>query len=285
MARHTRRLFWAAYAAMYDQLWDNAHADLIAAAIIAGLDGRTQVLEVGAGTGVITSRLLDAGVAVHACEPEPHMATRFARKLPAVPLEQVRCDQLSLPAGSRVVVAANVLHMIDNPTLALKQLRAAAGPHGRVVIVTPAPGQTLRDVAAAQRDRGVSRTRVMRFIAWHAALAPLTRVAATASDPTRLRWVEDIDPGAVISTSLCGPFRILVVTGAMEQSRPGACAAHSPAGRYDVGHVDPPVQAVAHRQPGDHQSAVAWPTQFHRAACRPQVLSFRRLNPGGTHGV
>ena len=34
-----------------------------------------------------------------------------------------------------------------------------------------------------------------------------------------------------------------------------------------------------------HQGAVAWPTEFHRAACRPWVLWFRRLNPGGTHGV
>ena len=225
MTNPIRRLFWAAYAALYDQLWDNALADLVSAAVIAALDGHTRVLEVGAGTGVITSRLISAGVAMHACEPEPHMATRFARKLPAVPLDQLRCDQLCLSSGSRTVVAVNVLHMIDDPICAVKQLQGAAGPHGRVVIVTPEAGQTLRDVAAAQRGCGVSRAKVARFIAWHAALAPLTRAAAATADPTRLRWVEDIDPGAVIGTSSCGPFRILVVVGAIEQSRPDASAA------------------------------------------------------------
>ncbi|MGH3423865.1 MAG: class I SAM-dependent methyltransferase [Nocardioidaceae bacterium] len=72
-----------------------------------------RVLELGAGTGKLTSALVDAGHDVTATEPSTSMLIRLAARLD-VPCVQATAEALPFPANSfDVVVAAQAFHWFD----------------------------------------------------------------------------------------------------------------------------------------------------------------------------
>ncbi|MBX6748186.1 MAG: class I SAM-dependent methyltransferase [Micromonosporaceae bacterium] len=209
-SRH--RLFWSIYARIYDQLWDTPHLGVVCDHVDSALPPRAPVLDVGAGTGIVTSRLVRSGRAVVACEPDPAMADRFARRQLDVPLLRTTLAELPAAPGSHAVpgshvVAVNVLHLLDDPIDGLRRLRELSGPDRLVVVVTPDPTAGLLNVAAAQRRAGVPALRVARFVLWHLLLAPLA-VLCGVSSRLRLDWYRDVEAQfrAACRSGICEQF-------------------------------------------------------------------------------
>lgn len=93
------------------------------------------VLEVGAGTGKLTERLVAAGHDVHATEPDPGMLDVLSREIPAVKLTRAAADDL--PTGDAsvdVVVAAQCYHWFD-PEVVLPEIARVLRPGGHVSVV------------------------------------------------------------------------------------------------------------------------------------------------------
>jgi SAM-dependent methyltransferase len=227
---HVRRLrrilqaaHWRLYARVYDHLWDTAYTEAVArtvASVCLQLRAR-RILEVGAGTGLFTQvldRELDAVLDVS--EPLPDMRERLRRRLPHVavtglPLESLHAVMgLTGTAGNvegmRVVLAANVLHLLDEPSAGLECLRSLAGGSGHVVVVTPVPTAGLGPVARAMLRSGVSTPTVIRFVIIHLVMAPLTIASGLGRDPA---------PAFALARTMCwkeevvGASAVLVVPG------------------------------------------------------------------------
>lgn len=93
------------------------------------------VLDLGAGTGKFTRRLLEVGADVIAVEPEPRMRYSFARKHPDVRLLEGQAEAIPLPAGRvDVVICAQAFHLFANPE-AVTEIHRVLKPGGRLGMV------------------------------------------------------------------------------------------------------------------------------------------------------
>lgn len=236
-ARRTHQLFWRFYAAVYDRLWDHELTDEVAAAV-GQLAPRDQpVMEIGAGTGLVTERLRDLGFTVTAVEPEPAMARRLRRRVPEVPVSSgtlVECAAAdpTTAAGTNgplTVVAAHVLHFLADPADASRRLRELAGPGGTVIVVTPRGDRGLLGTAAALRAAGGRVGRATTFVLWHLALAPLASAAGCVARPERLDAVRELEGEPSAELSISDVF-VLDGTGAMADSSGDPSASFVPAG-------------------------------------------------------
>lgn len=121
---------FGAVAARYDR-----HRPRYPAAVITDLVERRgiSVLDVGAGTGIATAQLRDAGADVLAVEPDPQMAAVVAAKGLAV---EVATFEDWDPRGRTfdLVVFAQSFHWVD-PAAALPKARALLAPGGRLVLL------------------------------------------------------------------------------------------------------------------------------------------------------
>lgn len=96
--------------------------------------GRT-VLEVGAGAGAFTARLVESGARVCAVEPVAAMRTRLARKVPAAWLVGGAADALPCPrASADAVVCAQAFHWFATPG-ALRQFERVLRPDGVLALI------------------------------------------------------------------------------------------------------------------------------------------------------
>ncbi len=172
-------VLWRSYARVYDALWDNGLTEQVATAVAANLPPSRPVVEVGAGTGLITRRLVATGAPIVAVEPHAGMRSRLARRLPEVTLLSATIESLQLaPREPRTVVAVNVVHLVPDPVAAVRRLQQLASESGTVVIVVPHRGVTVSKVARSIRRCGGSRWFTLRFVLLHALLGPLTLLAA-----------------------------------------------------------------------------------------------------------
>jgi SAM-dependent methyltransferase len=116
-----------------------------------------RILEVGAGIGNISSRLLSHADYVCALEPNPACFESLRRSLEGEPRFECRrwriedCDlQFMTSRDIDTVVCVNVLEHLQDDVQALKQLRTMVyGPAGRLVLVVPAVPAAYGSIDAA----------------------------------------------------------------------------------------------------------------------------------------
>jgi SAM-dependent methyltransferase len=104
------------------------------------------VVEVGAGIGTYSERLLDAGVKrLLAVDPEPPCVERLRERFGADPRVEVSGDELPGSAEVRaragsadLVLCQNVLEHIDDERGAVADMAAALKPGGRLLLLVPA---------------------------------------------------------------------------------------------------------------------------------------------------
>ena len=105
------------------------------------VQGRRKVLEVAAGTGIVTSALAQTSDHVVATDYAAAMVDALEQRVQVAGLENVTCEQadiysLSYSAGEfDAVVAANVLHLVPDLPAAIQALRSVTKPGG--VLVAP----------------------------------------------------------------------------------------------------------------------------------------------------
>ncbi|NED10769.1 class I SAM-dependent methyltransferase [Streptomyces sp. SID9124] len=115
-----------------------------------------RTLDVGAGTGISTRRLLDRGARVVAVEPGPGMAAQLRRDLPDVPL--VRGDGNRLPfatASADLITYAQSWHWTDHAR-AGAEVRRVLRPGGTLALWWNVADSTVPWLAAQEQ-------RLLRF--------------------------------------------------------------------------------------------------------------------------
>ncbi len=95
----------------------------------------TEVVDVGAGTGLLTECLLELGVTVTAVEPDAEMRAELHRNLPDVSVLAGTGEDLPLPdASADAVLFAQSWHWVDPPRASVEVARVLR-PGGRLGLV------------------------------------------------------------------------------------------------------------------------------------------------------
>lgn len=101
----------------------------------SGANRPQRVLELGAGTGKLTARLVAHGHDVLATDPLPQMLGHLRHTLPDVPTAQAAAERIPLPDRSvDVVASAQAFHWFD-PARALPEIARVLRPGGTVALV------------------------------------------------------------------------------------------------------------------------------------------------------
>jgi SAM-dependent methyltransferase len=128
---------FGAVAGGYSSLRPGYPDDVIAFAV-GGADGharRLRVLDLAAGTGLLTVPLVAAGHDVVAVDPAAGMLERLLARLPSVPALEGSAESIPLPdADIDVVTAAQAAHWFD-PAPAAAELRRVLRPGGAITFV------------------------------------------------------------------------------------------------------------------------------------------------------
>lgn len=104
--------------------------------------GASRVLEVAAGTGLVTPALAREAREVIATDYAAEMVATLEARVREAGLANIRCEQADLyalrfePASFDAVVAANVLHLVPDLSGALAALRKMLKPGGRLIVPT-----------------------------------------------------------------------------------------------------------------------------------------------------
>jgi SAM-dependent methyltransferase len=164
-----RRTSFGAVAADYAALRPGYPADVVA--FLLG-DRPLRVLDLGAGTGLLTEALLAAGHEVVAVDPSPGMLDQLRARLPRVEAAVGGAEAIPLPdADVDAVVAGQAAHWFD-PVPATAELRRVLRPGGVVGFVwntrderVPWVAALGRLLAAETRDHEADHGVVDRFAA------------------------------------------------------------------------------------------------------------------------
>ena len=93
------------------------------------------VLDLGAGTGKLTTRLVERGLGVVAVDPIPEMLELLSNSLPDTPALLGTAEEIPLPDDSvDAVLVAQAWHWFD-PELAAKEVARVLRPGGRLGLV------------------------------------------------------------------------------------------------------------------------------------------------------
>jgi phosphatidylethanolamine/phosphatidyl-N-methylethanolamine N-methyltransferase len=145
------RDYWDRHAKHYDRSMVLLGGPIPRMAALAAdaVRGSRRVLEVAAGTGLVTTSLGRAAQEVIATDYAAAMVATLESRVKAEGLTNVRCEQADVYAlrferGSfDAVVAANVLHLVPDLEGALAALVRVLEPGGRLVVPTYCHDQTM----------------------------------------------------------------------------------------------------------------------------------------------
>jgi phosphatidylethanolamine/phosphatidyl-N-methylethanolamine N-methyltransferase len=174
------RAYWNRHARNYDRSMALLGKPLprmltLVAEAVSGLD---RVLEVAAGTGLVTAAIARSARQVIATDYAPEMVAALKERVRRTNLANVRCERADVyalsfqPASFEAVVAANVLHLVPDLPGALDAFRRQLEPGGRLVVPTFCHDETalswgVSRVLALTRFPGERR---FRFATLHSAL-------------------------------------------------------------------------------------------------------------------
>lgn len=138
------RSYWDKHAKNYDRSMSLLGRPIPRMVELAGeaTRGLDRVLEVAAGTGLVTPALAAAAEEVIATDYSAAMVAALGRRVHDAGIANVRCEQADLYAlrfedGTfDAVVAVNVLHLVPDLSGAVAALRRVLKPGGRVVVPT-----------------------------------------------------------------------------------------------------------------------------------------------------
>lgn len=111
--------------------------------------GRARVLEVAAGTGLVTKELAPVVETLVAADASPEMLAALGGRLAmcgASNVEIFPADVMALPFDDAMfdaVVVANLLHLLPNPERALAEIRRVLRPGGLLCAPTACHAETL----------------------------------------------------------------------------------------------------------------------------------------------
>ena len=152
------RQYWERHAKNYDRSMAVLGRPLTRMIELAAdaVCGASKVLEVAAGTGLVTRAIASAAKEVVATDYASAMVEALRARVQSDGLSNVRCEQADLyalpfEAGSfDAVVAANVLHLVPDLEGALVALRRVVRPGGCVVVPTFCHDQTILSRVASR---------------------------------------------------------------------------------------------------------------------------------------
>jgi len=136
-------MFWDRVACVYDIFANviNRRANKrLCAAVEKLITPQDDILECACGTGLLTGVIAPRCKSLVATDFSPKMLKRAKKKYGKyrnVRFEQADITNLAYADGSfDTVVAANVIHLLDEPYAALHELERVCRPEGRIIIPT-----------------------------------------------------------------------------------------------------------------------------------------------------
>jgi SAM-dependent methyltransferase len=153
-----------------------------------GITAGTTVLDLAAGTGKLTRRLVELGASVTAVEPVAAMRVQLSAAVPDVQVREGTAE--SIPAGDAsldVVTVAQAFHWFDAPA-ALVEIARVLRPGGRLAILWNERDESTPWVAEMSKvirwhERTVSR---YQHVAWADVVAASGRFGPLAE--RAIRW-------------------------------------------------------------------------------------------------
>jgi SAM-dependent methyltransferase len=166
----------------------------------AGHDRPRRVLDLGAGTGLLTEALVAAGHDVVAADVSADMLAELTARLPEVPTLVASAESLPLPDGDRdLIVAAQAAHWFE-PAAASKEFLRVLAPGGAVgfvwntqVATAPWTVELLGLLAEGTRDQTGDTPEGNQPI-----VDAFTAELAADVESFRTQWVHRVPPEAVV---------------------------------------------------------------------------------------
>lgn len=144
--------YWDRQADHYDRVTHflNSQFSEMAEAIGRDLPPGSEVLELGAGTGLVTRTASPSARRYVATDQSAGMLSVLSSRTLGV--ETQTADATALPFGDEsfdAVVAANLLHLLPRPELALTEANRVLRPDGRLLVPTFSHGRTTSSMAVS----------------------------------------------------------------------------------------------------------------------------------------
>ena len=196
MADDTDTRYWRRHAQRYDRVTTllNRRFFSMARAVASAVEDCDEILEVAAGTGLVTEVLAPGARRLVATDTTAEMLDLLRRRLADSDQVEIQpADALNLDFADDAfdaVVIANLLHLLDEPGLALGEARRVLRTGGTVVVPTFAHGEGLL-AQVVSRVLGLSGFRVVtRF----RGLELDELVTASGFEVVEARWFAGILP-------------------------------------------------------------------------------------------
>jgi ubiquinone/menaquinone biosynthesis C-methylase UbiE len=147
-SREEAAAFWKGQARRYDGAIRvlNRRFEEMTGRVRELVSGRGDVLELAAGTGLVTQRIAPVVTRLVATDRSDAMLEVLRGRMADVPGVEIRsADALALPFADDsfdALVAANLLHLLPNPALALAEMRRVLRPSGLLCAPTFCHGDT-----------------------------------------------------------------------------------------------------------------------------------------------
>jgi len=165
--------FWDFISGRYDRIIDPTY-NRLKEVCVSSIPAGYSVLEIGCGTGLITREIaLKAGhvTGIDVSKRMLDMARSNLEASGSKNVELILADAYSLPFGRdsfQIVICCNVLHIVKEPEMILREAARVLSPGGRLVAITYLHGERTR-------IRQAFELKVMRFMHFIGKLPYLSR--------------------------------------------------------------------------------------------------------------